>query len=547
MANFFLTDTTPSQSNYKSALPDFIFLPLNIGRSIPRQSATQNNFIQPPSNSVNLTDWINYQIEEGNINAGTGTTDGNGIYSGNGVIPNNTIARIGNSFGISPVGTTNEYNLILTPTSSQLGVGVASSTYSYRLTLTETTATFTDDIASGGLKYAADYSAQFVPLSLVTKQYVDSVAGSNGIYSGSDIVPSSVIASLTNSFKFNPNLSANSYFTASPTLVELTSIVSGNYRHKLSLTNTDAIFTDNSNTGGLKYAANYSANYSLRSLIDLGYLNQVLDGRKWKQSVVVATTANITLSGEQTIDGVLTSNSRILVKDQTDETQNGIYLSSAGAWVRTSDMNEGFELEAAAVSVEQGTINGNEQWFQQTDPVTLGTDNIIWVPIGSGVYTADGLGIEVFANEFSLELDGATLSKSSAGLKVANAGITEVQLNSSVAGAGLVGGAGTPLAVGAGTGITVSANDVSVTGFIGSPWQIPSILTGSFTVASAGAFTQNVSVSPYTGNNIMVQLRDSTNAVIGAAINTTVSGGNITISGFAPSSSYLIKYILIAV
>jgi len=55
-------------------------------------------------------------------------------------------------------------------------------------------------------------------------------------------------------------------------------------------------------------------------------LDAALDGVQRKRSCVMATTANITLSGEQTIDGVLTSTSRVLVKDQTALDENGMYL-----------------------------------------------------------------------------------------------------------------------------------------------------------------------------------------------------------------------------
>lgn len=108
------------------------------------------------------------------------------------------------------------------------------------------------------------------------------------------------------------------------------------------------------------------------------YVDNLLDGLKWKQSVVVATTANITLSGEQTIDGVLTSASRILVKDQTDQTENGIYVTAAGAWSRSSDANTATELEAATVHVQQGTVGANKDFVQVTDGITLGVSNIIW-------------------------------------------------------------------------------------------------------------------------------------------------------------------------
>lgn len=509
MAKFFLPTNSARDDNFRSPYPDYVYLPYNMGRSIPRQPDHQAPFINPPSNSIDLAKWINFQIEEGNIIIPSGAADGNGIYSGNGTIPNNTIARLNTTFGISPLGTSNEYNLYLTPTSSQLGVGTGPSTYSYRLTLTETTATFVDDINSGGLKYAADYSAQFVPLSLVTKQYVDSLAG-NGIYGGSGNIPSgSTIAELDEGLVSNFSFQANGVpaFSAAH---QYTALGVGNtsdallYQLVLNGNPQSATFYDFNNTGGLKYGANYSANYTVRSLVDKGYIDQVLDGRKWKQSVLVATTANITLSGEQTIDGVLTSSSRVLVKDQIDQTQNGIYISSAGAWVRSTDANENPELVAAAVSVEQGTIGANEQWFQQTDPVTIGSSNIVWVPIGSGVYTADGEGIEVFANEFSIELDGNSLSKSAAGLKVNTlSGWTGVQMK-----------------------------------------------TGSVSIGVAGAFNVNVPVGGYTGSDIMVQLRDASNEVFGGAgINTTVSGGNITIAGFTPANitlPFIIKYILIA-
>ena len=58
-----------------------------------------------------------------------------------------------------------------------------------------------------------------------------------------------------------------------------------------------------------------------------------------KAPCALATTANITLSGEQTIDGTLTDESRVLVKDQTDLTANGIYKSDTGAWTREPDFS----------------------------------------------------------------------------------------------------------------------------------------------------------------------------------------------------------------
>ena len=65
-----------------------------------------------------------------------------------------------------------------------------------------------------------------------------------------------------------------------------------------------------------------------------------------KDSCRVATTANITLSGEQTIDGVTTTTDRVLVKNQTTGSQNGIYVSAAGAWARSTDADANVEVTA---------------------------------------------------------------------------------------------------------------------------------------------------------------------------------------------------------
>jgi hypothetical protein len=108
------------------------------------------------------------------------------------------------------------------------------------------------------------------------------------------------------------------------------------------------------------------------------------DITSWKSPCAVATTGNITLSGEQTIDGVLTSGSRVLVKNQTTTSQNGIYVSDAGAWSRSTDADDAAELEGAAVGVTQGTTQQNTVWLQTSDNITLGSTAIAWQQIGFG-------------------------------------------------------------------------------------------------------------------------------------------------------------------
>ena len=95
----------------------------------------------------------------------------------------------------------------------------------------------------------------------------------------------------------------------------------------------------------------------------------------------LATTGNITLSGEQTVDGTLTSGSDVLVQAQTNPAQNGPYTTGGGAWVRRADMNEAGEIARSSVYVSGGTVNGGSTFFTASEVVTLGTDPIVWQQI----------------------------------------------------------------------------------------------------------------------------------------------------------------------
>jgi hypothetical protein len=94
-----------------------------------------------------------------------------------------------------------------------------------------------------------------------------------------------------------------------------------------------------------------------------GYVDSVAQGLDVKPSVRVATTANITLSGTQTIDGVaVTAGDRVLVKDQSTASTNGVYEVAAGSWARVADMDAWAEFPGAFFFVEQGTANDNSGW-----------------------------------------------------------------------------------------------------------------------------------------------------------------------------------------
>lgn len=133
------------------------------------------------------------------------------------------------------------------------------------------------------------------------------------------------------------------------------------------------------------------------------YVDNVATGLDPKASCRVATTANITLSGLQTIDGVtLVANNRVLVKNQTTTSQNGIYLAASGAWSRSLDADTADELNDAFVFIREGTVNTNTGWVVTSDIVTLGTDPVTWAQFsGPGTVTA-GTGISVVGQQVAL-------------------------------------------------------------------------------------------------------------------------------------------------
>jgi len=138
------------------------------------------------------------------------------------------------------------------------------------------------------------------------------------------------------------------------------------------------------------------------------YVDNLISGLDVKSSVLVATTANITLSGTQTIDGIaVTAGARVLVKNQTTASQNGLYLCAAGAWTRTTDADTWNELVSAFVFIEKGTQNADTGWVCTVDPGgTLGTTSITVSQFaGAGTVTA-GAGIDVLGNQVSLSVSG---------------------------------------------------------------------------------------------------------------------------------------------
>lgn len=121
------------------------------------------------------------------------------------------------------------------------------------------------------------------------------------------------------------------------------------------------------------------------------YVDNLVAGLKWKQTVVAATTVAGTLATDfengDTLDGVvLATNDRILIKDQEAGAENGIYIVAAsGAPTRATDADSGTELVSATVSVEQGTANADKCFVCTNNAITLGVTSIAFVNFQSAL------------------------------------------------------------------------------------------------------------------------------------------------------------------
>lgn len=126
------------------------------------------------------------------------------------------------------------------------------------------------------------------------------------------------------------------------------------------------------------------------------YVDAARSGLTVKEPVHVATTEQISLTGVQTIDNHLTEvGNRVLVKDQTSATENGIYVVASGAWSRAADADEDFEVTSGLfVFVQKGDVNGDNGYVLVTnDPIELGVTPLEFVQFsGAGqVIAGDGL------------------------------------------------------------------------------------------------------------------------------------------------------------
>ena len=229
------------------------------------------------------------------------------------------------------------------------------------------------------------------------------------------------------------------------------------------------------------------------------YVDAARSGLDVKASVRAASTGNLTLSGTQTIDGVvLVAGDRVLVKDQTTGAQNGIYVVAASAWSRATDADANAEVTSGMFTfVEEGTTNGSSGWvLTTTGTITVGTSSLAFGLFSVTSQIAAGNGLIKNGNQFDVQVSN--------GLTIAS---DTVQVASTIAGAGLTFTSGVVDIVGTANRITINSDNIDIAStYVGqsSITTLGTIGTGVWQGTTVAAAYGGSGQSTYTIGDILV-------------------------------------------
>lgn len=140
-----------------------------------------------------------------------------------------------------------------------------------------------------------------------------------------------------------------------------------------------------------------------------------------KNSVRVATTANVDLESVTTIDGVtLSEGDRVLVKNQSTASQNGIYVFASNALTRADDAGDGQLSAGTFTFVEEGSVNADSGFVISTDgAITVGTTGITWTQFSGTGQIVAGNGIVKTGPELSVDA-GSGITVDANGVSIAS-------------------------------------------------------------------------------------------------------------------------------
>jgi hypothetical protein len=271
------------------------------------------------------------------------------------------------------------------------------------------------------------------------------------------------------------------------------------------------------------------------------YVDSLALGISWKQPVVAATTANITLSGAQTIDAVsVVAGDRVLVKDQTAQADNGIYVAAVGAWSRSPDADTYDEMISALVFVESGGQAGAAFYCPIQPGGTLGVTAITWNNFSvGGVYFA-GTGLTLSGGD-TFNITNTTVAAGSYGSGSAVGTFTvNAQGQLTAAADTNIAIAATQITSGTIDSARLSGTYSGITG-VGTLTNltVSNPITGSITGNAGTATTATTATSATTATNIAGGAAASIPVQTGAGTTSFLAVGTngqvLTIAGGVPS------------
>jgi len=290
-----------------------------------------------------------------------------------------------------------------------------------------------------------------------------------------------------------------------------------------------------------------------KALATREYVDTVAAGLDPKDSCKVATTGNITLSGTQTIDGVsVSAGDRVLVKEQTDKKDNGIYICAAGSWSRSSDMAAGSDAAGNSMFIEQGTVNGDKPFVCTSNKgaAVVGTNDLSFSQYNGASTFEAGAALTKTGDRLDVAVDDSSIEIDSDALRVKAGGISNDMLagsiannklaNSTISGVSL-GGALNALSAAATGGITITSyNGSAAVSDLAINLDGSSLVTGSngLKINTAGVGTLQIADAAVTAQKLSgsipadkLQL-DSAFAESGGklVLSSTVAGNGLALS-----------------
>jgi len=361
------------------------------------------------------------------------------------------------------------------------------------------------------------------------------LSGSAGITNANLATPTTTLGSST------LTLGATTTDIAGLTSLVVDSITINGSTLSTTAGNTDIVFSPHG-TGTVTVPSGYEdrAGFTTNSLANKAYVDQVAQGLDAKPSARAATTANISgtysngtagvgatitagSNGAITLDGVSPIvGDRILVKDQTAAAQNGIYTvttqgdgSTAFVLTRATPEDQPAELSGGSfIFVEEGTANGDNGYvFTHTGAPTFGTTALDVTQFSGAGQINAGAAMSKTGNQLDVEVDDSSIEVNADALRVKALGITNAMLAGSIDGAKIE------------NFVFTDEGSTQGTVQIGNPMEFlageginTSASGGTLTIAGELASTSNIGVASFTSSNFTVTSGD-------VAI-TTVDGGS---------------------